>query len=238
MSRSRRLRRQVLTLLALLPALAAAQAPEGKLYTPGAFERLDVAGAAEVKLTQGESDQVFVIGDARTQKNVQVELSGRRLLIRSTDSWKFWNTSRLQVEVQMRAMTHLMLSGASDLHAPAAFKAEQLSVSISGAGQVRFDELTAEHLRFGISGAGDGLLRGQVGTLSLDVSGKGKLMAEDLRARQARVSISGIGNASLWVTEDLRVSVSGVGSVDYWGKPQVQRSSSGMASISGHGDKR
>eukprot|EP01137_Pigoraptor_chileana_P032575 Opistho-2@22149 len=176
-------------LLTLLPAWALAQAPEGRLYAPGAFDRLDVAGAAQVRLSQGEHDQVFVIGDAGVQRNLQLELRGSRLLIRSTDSWKFWNSARVQVEVQMRQLNQLILSGASDLHAAGPIKAEKLSVSISGAGLVRLDDLNAGQLRFDISGAGDGKLAGQVGELSLSVSGKGKLLAEELRASKATAHV-------------------------------------------------
>lgn len=228
-----------LTALAALLFAGCAQAqPEGKLYTPGTFDRLDVAGSAQVKLTQGDRDQVLVHGDAVAQKNLQLELTGSRLLIRSTDSWKFWSNARVQVEVQMRKLSEISLSGASDLRAAGPIRVDKLSVSISGAGLVRMDELHAGEIRFDISGAGDGQLAGQAGELSLSVSGKGKLLAEQLKATKARVSISGIGSANLWVTDDLKVSVSGIGDVDYWGSPNVKRSTSGMASITGHGDKR
>ena len=215
-----------------------AAAAEGRLYTPGPFDRLDVAGSAQVKLSQGERDQVFIAGDAEVQKGVDVDLANNRLSIRPTGGWKFWHNARLQIEVQMRQLSQLILSGASDLQAPAAIKSEKLSVSISGAGLARFDDLMVDQMRFDISGAGDGVLAGQVGELTLSVSGKGKVQAEQLRAARATVSISGIGNANLWVTDSLRVSISGIGSVEYWGQPEVRRSSSGLGSITARGDKR
>lgn len=228
-----------LFLLSLAPLLAGAQPAEGRLYTPGPFERLEVAGSAQVSLSQGERDQVFIAGDANTQDAVEVALSGNRLVIRPAGGWKFWNHTRLQIEVQMRQPTQLTISGASDLRAAGPIRAERLGVSISGAGQARFDELAVSSLRFDIDGAGDGQLAGQVGELSLRVTGKGRLMAEQLRATRAAVSISGIGNATLWVTENLRVSISGVGSVDYWGQPQLERrSGSGLTTIKALGDKK
>ncbi|CAN5145520.1 hypothetical protein BH11PSE10_BH11PSE10_07350 [soil metagenome] len=219
-------------------AQAQSAAAEGRLYTPGPFDRLDVAGSAQVKLSQGERDQVFIAGDAEVQKGVEVDLANNRLTVRPTGGWKFWHSARLQIEVQMRNLSQLILSGASDLHAPGAIKAEKLSVSISGAGLARFDDLMVDQMRFDISGAGDGILAGQVGELALNVSGKGKVQAEQLRAARAVVSISGIGNANLWVTDSLRVSISGIGSVEYWGQPELRRSSSGLGSITGRGEKR
>jgi len=227
-------------LLFLWLALAAAsvQAQEGKLYEPGPFDRLEVSGSARVRLIQGDRDQVFIAGDAAVQEGLQVELRNKRLLIRPAGSWKFWSKTRLQVEVQMREVSQLNLSGASDLHAAGPIKSPNLFVRISGAGQVKLDDLTAGMLRFDISGAGDGQLAGSVTELSLSVSGKGTLLAEQLRAKRASVAISGVGNATLWATEYLRVGISGIGTVDYWGQPELMRSTSGLGSVNARGDKR
>lgn len=226
-------------LAALLLAAASAHAlpPEGQIYAPGPFDRIELAGSANVKLLQGERDQVFIAGNAEVQKSVEVELSGERLRIRPTGGWKFWNTTRLQIEVTMRKLSQLVLSGATDLQAPGPVKADRLAVSISGSGQARFDDLTAEQLQFVVSGSGDGQLRGQVNELVLQISGKGKVLAENLHANRTGITISGIGSANVWVSDELRVHVSGIGSVDYWGQPQLRRSSSGLASVTPHGDK-
>ncbi|QPF76047.1 DUF2807 domain-containing protein [Roseateles sp. DAIF2] len=226
----------LLALTLALPALAEAQQQAGRSYAPGPFTRLEISGAADVRLLQGERDEVFIAGGEEVQKSVELELRRGRLEIQPTGGWKFWRSARLQIEVTVKQLEQLELSGASDLHAPGPFRAERLTIGISGAGLVRFDDLQAETLRFGISGAGDGQLRGQVRALALSVSGKGKLMAEQLRTDTAAVTISGVGNAALWVTQNLRVNVSGVGTVDYWGRPQVSRSSSGMATINARGD--
>lgn len=211
---------------------------EGQVYSLGPFERLEVAGSANVKLVQGDKDEIFIVGGNDVQRSVEVSLNGDRLMIKPSGSWRFWNNTRLQIDVEMRQMTQLVLSGSSDLHAPGAVKADQLKIYISGAGLARFDDLVCDQLGFSISGAGEGQLRGKVRELALNVSGKGKLQAEDLQAQKAGVSISGIGSAALWVVEDLKVGVSGIGSVDYWGKPSVKRSSAGMSSVTGHGEKR
>lgn len=228
---------RVLLALLLVAGAQPASAQTGQLYTPGAFERLEVSGSAEVRLAQGERDQVFIVGNAQTQKNVQLDLRGDRLVIRPTGSWKFWDGSRLQIEVLMRDVRQLVLSGASDLHAPGPLKTSQLDVTISGAGQARFDALAVDSLRFVISGAGEGRLAGQVRTMQAAISGKGTLQAEQLRAGTASVSISGVGHASFWATDAVGIGVSGIGSVDYWGPAEARQRSSGMASITHRGEK-
>lgn len=222
---------------AALPAVPALPAGPGKVYAPGAFDRLELAGVASVLLVQGERDQAFVAGDADVQKSVAVELSDRQLVIRPTGGWKFWEQT-LFVQVEMRTLRALSVSGASEVHAPGPLNSEQLKVSISGAGIVRLDQLQARQLVFGISGSGEGHLGGRADNMALRISGKGKVVADKLQAKKATVNVSGIGAVQVWVTEDLAAHISGIGSVDYYGQPSVQRSVSGMGTISAKGEKR
>jgi len=227
--------------IALLTAFAAstAQAQEGKNYAPGPFNRLEVDGMAKVTLTQGDKDQVFVRGDAKTQERVEIELRGNRLSIHTEGNWKFWRKDPLIVDVQMREPQSIVLSGASDLQSGGPIKTPRLSVDISGAADVKLDGVDTGELRFEVSGAGDGRLAGRTDMLVITLSGTGKIKAEDLKANGAKVSISGAGGARLWVTDMLQASISGIGDVDYWGQPsKVSRDVSGLGSIKALGEKR
>lgn len=210
----------------------------GKVYAPGSFDKLELAGAARVVVVQGDRDQAFIAGDDEVQKGVEVELADRQLVIRPSGGWKIWRSGKLFVQVEMRELRQLSVSGASDVQAPGPLKADQLKLSISGAGNVRLDQLQAKQLVFTISGAGDGQLGGHVDDLALQISGKGKVIAERMQSQRARVNVSGLGNVVLWVTDDLAAHISGIGSVDYFGNPSVQRSVSGMGSISARGEKK
>jgi hypothetical protein len=219
-------------------AQAGASAGPGKVYAPGPFDSLVVDGAGQVRLVQGDRDEVFVPGDERAQEAVDVRLSGSRLTIDLPGSWKFWsNGNGAQVEVRVRHLTRLTLSGANDLVAPGLVSGDQLSISMAGSGLARFDQLEVGRLNFDISGAGEGQLSGQVDQLRLAVSGKGKISAEQLRAGRVDVSISGFANAVVWAVQDLRVQISGAGHVDYWGQPKVSKSISGFASVDPRGAK-
>lgn len=230
-----------LALAALLlgPALAFAQAPEGRVYTPGPFDSVVLDGAGQVRLVQGDRDEVFVAGDAQAQEAVDIRLRGGRLVIDLPGSWKFWNNgSGAQVEVRVRHLSHLTLSGANDVIAAGPISGDQLTVQMAGSGVARFDQLQVGKLNFEISGAGEGQLAGKVDQLRLSVSGKGKIGAEQLRTDGASVSISGVGNAVLWTVHALNVQISGAGHVDYWGQPTVRKSISGFGSVEARGDKQ
>ena len=212
---------------------------EGKVYAPGPFDSLVVDGAGQVRLVQGDRDEVFVPGDESAQEEVDVRLVGGRLKIDLPGGWKFWNNgSGAQVEVRVRHLAKLTMSGANDVVAPGLISGDQLSISMAGTGVARFDQLQVGHLNFDISGAGEGQLAGKVDDLRLSVSGKGKIGAEQLRTGRADVSISGVGNAVLWTMSELRVQISGAGHVDYWGQPTVRKTISGFGSVDARGDKQ
>ena len=223
--------------LALLLTSLAASADEGKVYSPEPFDRIILDGAVELRLKQGDREEVTVLGEGDAQ-DVEVRVSRGRLVIHDSGSWRFWNKARPKVNVQVRELRQVIISGASDVYAGGPMKSEQLELHMSGSGLVRFDSLEATELRFVISGAGDGQLAGQVGDMRLHISGKGKLQADQLRVTRASVQISGVGNAQLWVTESLRIGISGVGTIDYWGEPKVSRQTSGLGTINARGDKR
>ena len=212
---------------------------EGKVYAPGPFDSLTVDGAGQVRIVQADRDEVFVPGDESAQDSVDVELKGSRMHIDLPGGWKFWKGGNgALVEVRVRHLNKLTLSGSNDVVAPGPITGDQLTVSMAGSGLARFDQLQVGSLNFEISGAGEGQLMGKVDQLRLNVSGNGKIGAEQLRTGSADVSISGVGNASLWALSELRVQISGAGHVDYWGQPKVQKSISGFGSVDARGDKK
>ena len=226
----------------LLPAIGLAQQGqpgEGKVYAPGPFDSVVVDGAGQVRLVQGERDEVFVPGGDQAQEGVEVRLEGHRLEIDLPGGWKFWKSGGgAPVEVRVRHLARLTIAGSNDVLAPGLLSGGQLTVSMAGRGLVRLDQLKMGQLNFEISGAGEGQLDGQVDHLRLAVSGKGKIGAEQLRAGSADVTISGVSNATLWAVHDLKVRISGAGHVDYWGAPLVSKSISGFGTVESRGEKQ
>jgi len=224
-------------LLAGLPGVASSQTPEGRTYTPGNFDAVEISGSADVRFTQGPSDQVFIRGDDEVQRAIVLEVRDGRLRIDQGGAWRFWDPNRVRIEVQARDLTRVTISGAGDFVAPAPVRAERLVVSISGAGSARFERLDARRLTFQIAGKGDGQVAGTTKELFVKISGHGEFRGEDLRSELCEVQVSGVGNARVWTVDQLRLAVAGVGKIDYWGTPQVQRRISGAATINERGAK-
>jgi len=231
-------RRALLAALALFggaSATAQTAKAEGRTYTPGKFDSIEINGSASVTFVQGSVDQVVVEGGDEVQRAVLLELHNGTLRLNPSGSWKFWDARRLRIEVTARELARVSISGAADFEAAGPVRAERLAVVISGAGSVRFDRLDAETLNFQVSGSGDGEATGAVRELVVRISGRSEFRGEALKAERGRVSISGVGDAKVWVAQELDISVAGVGKVDYWGAPTVRRHISGAATITERG---
>ena len=171
------------------------------------------------------------------QRQVELELNGSRLTVRTQSGWAFWSRPRINLQVTTRELKQLGISGAADFVAEGAVTSPELRISISGAGLARFDQLKAGELRFTVSGAGEGRLAGQADSLRISISGKGDVQAEQLAVKNVQVGISGLGKARLWALQELDIHTSGIGTVEYWGSPQTQRRTSGISTINALGPK-
>jgi len=231
-------RRALLAALALFggaPASAQTAQPEGRTYTPGKFDSIEISGSATVRFVQGAVDQVFVEGDEGAQRAVMLDVRNGTLQINSSGAWKFWDARRLRIEVTARDLARVAISGAADLAAAGPVRSERLALVISGAGSVRFDRLDAETLNFEVSGSGNGQVAGAVRELVLRISGRSEFRGEALKAERARLTINGVGDVKVWAVQELDISVAGIGKVDYWGAPAVRRHTSGAATINERG---
>jgi Putative auto-transporter adhesin, head GIN domain len=203
----------------------------------GPFNRITIDGSAAVRFTQGESDSVQVEGSDEARRAVEMGVQDGRLKISTSGAWKFWAARAVQVNITARKLQRVDITGSASFVAPQAVRAEQLALSISGAGSVRFDQLQADELKFSVSGSGDGVFNGQTRALGVAVSGRGKFEGEHLASDTASVAISGVAQVGVWARQTLSIAVAGSGTVDYWGAPQVKRGIAGHAVIRHHGDK-
>ena len=216
---------------------ATPRAAEGRTYTPGPFHSIEISGSADVRFTQGPTDLVIVRGDEEVQRAIVLEVDHGRLRIDQGGAWRFWDPHRVRIEVQSRELARVSISGAGDFIAPNPVRADRLTVSISGAGSVRFARLDAQKVMFGIAGKGDGQVAGTTKELVVRIAGHGEFRGEHLKADLCEVQVSGVGHARIWSVEQLRLAVAGVGKIDYWGTPQVERRISGAATINERGAK-
>jgi hypothetical protein len=224
-----------LLLFACVSAPSWAQRSKMQVVPTEPFDSIEISGSADVRFTQGPTDQVMMRGGEDALRDKVFEVRNRTLRIGLSGAWRFWDADKTRIEVQARDLTRVTISGAGDFRAPAAVRAGELTVVISGAGSARFDQLDAEKLTFQIAGAGDGHVAGSTKDLALKISGHGEFRGDDLRTERGDISVSGVGEARVWAVQELRIAVSGAAQIDYWGTPTIKRSVSGAAKINERG---
>lgn len=142
----------------------------------------------------------------------------------------------LTFTIMAKTLTSVNLSGLGDVQIET-LNTPSFDITMSGAGKLTQNQLTATTLTVNLSGLGGIDITGQASSATINLSGAGSINAPDLQLKTANVTISGLGGATLWVTDQLTGNVSGTGSVSYYGSPQTNVKSSGLGSFKSLGSK-
>ncbi len=204
----------------MLPSLIWAQEDTGnkviakQLRELPAFSKIEVGGAFDVFLTQGDQQMVEVETDANLQDVIQTKVEENTLKISSKNIKKF---TCLNVYITIPEVTKLEISGAAELQGKSIIKGDQLYINASGASETDL-ELDINTLRTEISGASDVKLTGKAFNHSTDVSGAATLDVEDLLVEKTVADVSGAGTAKVNKKGDVIGNVSGAGNIQYEGQ--------------------
>jgi hypothetical protein len=192
------------------------------------FDALDVSGAVDLRIEQGEEYSVELIGSSREKERYKVFKDGNKLIIDLEDdhrfSWKnnvITNFDEMRINITMPSLHNLELKGAGKVSLKG-FNEKETEIKVIGAMKVRGD-INVENLFVEISGASEVNLSGVGQRLNADVQGASKLNAYDFEVRNARIDVNGVSHAKVYVTGTLEMEESFASEVDYRGDPQVIR---------------
>ena len=193
------------------------------------FDGIDISGAFDVYLRQGSIEEVIIEADENLQSIITAEVRGSTLVI---DNKKPINhPTTLKVYITFKNLKKIETSGAVDIVAENKLTVNDLSLSTSGASDVRMD-IAAGKLDLSSSGASKLRLSGSVTDVTADLSGSCDMYSFDLVCENLRIEISGAGKAQVNVTKSIDAEISGAGSIHYKGSPtKVNQSVSGAGSI-------
>lgn len=200
------------------------------------FDEVIMRVSGKVLITQGNKNEVVLEGDEDLLDEIETEVRGGRLNIKSRrDNWRWWNNrrtrGRLTVYITVKELKGAYISGSGDIISQNTLKTDDFTASIAGSGDIELD-LDAEYVEAKISGSGNIELQGKSDKAKLSISGSGKYLAEKLMVGDYTVSMSGSGRGSINVEGDLDVRISGSGKIYYMGRPtSVNSSVSGSGSV-------
>jgi len=194
------------------------------------FDEIDLQGAFNVKLTQGEAQQAVVETDENLQELVDVQVKGGTLFINTTRD-AMLRPTKMELRITYPQLRRVTVGGACKISAEEEIASHDLVFDLSGAAEIDLS-IMAGVLRTQLSGAGSIRFEGEALQHFVELSGASSLQAEKLITEVTEIELSGAGSAHVFASQLLKANLSGVGSIRYYGNPeQTQINKSGLGSI-------
>ena len=184
------------------------------------------------KYTHARSASLKITIDENLFPLLSIKSNNGRLAIRIQDGTRIKPTQYV-IEGSSKTLKYLKTSGPMDFEAQNALKLRLGEFSVSGSGDLVFEDLDCKNLTSKVSGSGDITLKGKADEARYSVSGSGDIKAYDLSVNDLSCSVSGSGDARVYAKDNMNLSVSGSGDIRYKGPANVNKSKSGSGSIQG-----
>ena len=172
------------------------------------FHSIYLLGSIDVNISYSDTSSCTIIGDDNIVEHVKTEVIDHKLTISIDKSY----SSKTKISVNLSVM-----------------KVKELSVS--GSGDIKFQNYKDDTLSLQISGSGDILGDGDVKILRGRINGSGDLLLKGLHSEIVQIDINGSGDAEIWVSSSLSAKINGSGDINYHGSPKSVDSE-----INGSGD--
>ena len=200
------------------------------------FSSISLRVSANVHLEQGEKQNLEIVAKPSTLEEIITEVKDGELIIRFPNKNYFWNSFKpgeITIYITTPQIKGLGVSGSGDIIAADEIKAKALDLAVSGSGNIKLSNLSAEQVKSTISGSGNIILAGKTAAqdLSVAISGSGNFKGLDFNADDVTVRVSGSGNVSIEANKNLYVRLSGSGNVNYKGNPMIDSAISGSGKV-------
>jgi hypothetical protein len=200
------------------------------------FTEISLWVGAKLYLEQGNKYNLEIVAKPSTLDEIITEVKDGKLIIRFPNKNFFWNDFRpgdITIYVTTPEITGLGVSGSGDIIAEDEIKSKIVDLAVSGSGNIKLSEFSAERVKAIISGSGDICLTGKNAAqdLSVNISGSGNFKGLDYQADDVSVKIAGSGNVEIEANNNLYVRLAGSGNVTYKGRPMIDQSIAGSGKV-------
>jgi hypothetical protein len=179
----------------------------------GAFDAIDMEGAARLEIEVGREPSVTVEGRESVLSRVETEVRGSTLHIRSKPKDWFISNGRPRVtlRISLPSLASLQLEGGNDVHLTG-FAGGETRIRIAGAARMKAS--------------------GELQQLTVHMSGAGHADLSELLADEAKVTVDGVGSVVVHPKNTLDATMNGVGAILYTGTPsKVNTRMNGLGTI-------
>lgn len=200
------------------------------------FNEISLRIGATVHLEQGAKQNLEIVAKPSTLDEIITEVKDGKLIIRFPNKNYFWNTfqpGEITIYITTPEINGLGISGSGDIVAEDEIRTKILDMAVSGSGNIKLSELSAERVKAAISGSGDIFVAGKQAAqdLSVAISGSGNFKGLDYSADDVSIKIAGSGNAGIEANKNLYVRLAGSGDVTYKGNPMIDQSIAGSGKV-------
>jgi phage shock protein PspC (stress-responsive transcriptional regulator) len=194
-----------------------------KLASDEEFSEIEVHGAFQVVVRQGDGYKVEAAGRTTDLDDVRLEVQGDRLLVRNRNTDGILSALRLEngpvlVQVTVPRLRHLKVSGACQADVRG-FRDEELRLEASSASVVRLD-VNVPRLDLDLSSASQTTVQGSANELTIDGSSASQVEAAGLRANRVTLDLSSGSQAKVHAVDALTVDLSSGSLARYSGSPR------------------
>ncbi len=224
-----------LFVILLFTGLQLAMAQTSQKRDVSAFSQISLRISANVHLQQGSTQSIEVKGKEDALQKLVTEVNDRKLVIKFPSETFFnrWNPGPIDIYVTVPQIDGLAVSGSGSIASDGKIDSRILDLTISGSGDIKLGDLTAEKVSSAISGSGNIHLSGSgnAAEMKIFISGSGNVRAIGFPVDNVDAKISGSGNCWVNSTKKLDVRLAGSGNVVYRGNPTIDSSIAGSGKV-------
>lgn len=228
--------------LLIMTALSGVALAQTTVNDPNAEKReaknyhgINVSSAFDVYLSQSNDEAVAVSAtETKFLDRIKVEVKDGILNI-WYDSEGKWNNGnkKLKAYISFKQIDKLTVSGACDVFISGTLKADDLTINLSGASDMKGKLDIKNRLTVDLNGASDMLVTGTASDLDIEASGASNFKGFDLVTDACIAKASGASDIRITVNKELSANASGASDVQYRGSGVIRDlKTSGASSVS------
>lgn len=206
-----------------------------RAYQLAAFDRIEVAGPYEVKVTTGGDTKVTAKGGSALLDETDVKVEDGRLVIvpkkHQGIRWN-WHDGKAVFAVSVASLKAAGIAGSGKIEVDKV--AGDFDGDVAGSGDLKLGSVSGGTVKLAIAGSGAIRAAGKADAVDLSIAGSGDIDVADVGATSATVSIAGSGNVRANATQDAKVSIMGSGDVDIAGGAKCTVSKAGSGDVTCH----
>lgn len=211
---------------------------EGLLFVQGKISSIDFMMPGKITIIEDSeelSDQAIIM------RGPTAHLEAINRVVDGTGKWSVIygtcvesgcpDVDILIIVKDFSVIKNLTVSDAGKIFADSSLSTSELTLNVSGSGEIELSKLSVTTLNTSISGSGTINIKGSGTTVNHTQSGNGILEGFNYQAQNYSINHSGSGVAKINATNNLNANLSGSGDVLYVGNPTITSEITGSGQL-------